>query len=118
MNRAIAATYEPGSVFKLVTATAALDHGIVSRRTMFDAPGHFQLGQWTFGDLRAWGRIDFLTGFANSVNVVFYTLGYRLGGEGLANDAFLSGLGARAGGELPGAINGKIPTPAQKEPKV
>src|SRR5207247_2145668 len=89
LNRAIAATYEPGSVFKLVTATAALDHGIVSRRTMFDAPGYFQLGQWTFGDLRAWGRIDFLTGFANSVIVVFYTLGYRLGGEELAMYAFL-----------------------------
>ncbi len=115
LNRAIAATYEPGSVFKLVTATAALDHGIVSRRTMFDAPGYFQLGQWTFGDLRAWGRIDFLTGFANSVNVVFYTLGYRLGGEELAKYAFLMGLGELTGVDLPGEINGTIPSPSTKE---
>src|SRR5437016_1594566 len=86
LNRAIAATYEPGSVFKLVTATAALDHGIVSRRTMFDAPGYFQLGQWTFGDLRAWGRIDFLTG-----------------------------LGELTGVDLPGEINGTIPSPSTKE---
>lgn len=115
LNRAIAATYEPGSVFKLVTATAALDRGIVSRRTMFDAPGYFQLGQWTFGDLRAWGRIDFLTGFANSVNVVFYTLGYRLGGEELANTALMMGLGETTGIDLPGEINGTIPSPSTKE---
>src|SRR5574337_1049194 len=92
LNRALGATYEPGSVFKLVTAMAALDQGIVSRRTMFDAPGYFQLGQWVFWDLKAWGRIDFITGIANSVNVVFYTLGYRLGGEELANHALLMGL--------------------------
>lgn len=115
LNRAIAATYEPGSVFKLVTATAALDHGIVSRRTMFDAPGYFQLGQWTFADLRAWGRIDFITGIANSVNVVFYTLGYRLGGEELAKYAFMMGLGEITGIDLPGEKNGTIPSPTTKE---
>src|SRR5439155_1038752 len=82
---------------------------------MFDAPGYFQLGQWTFGDLRAWGRIDFLTGFANSVNVVFYTLGYRLGGEELAKYAFLMGLGELTGVDLPGEINGTIPSPSTKE---
>lgn len=115
LNRAIAATYEPGSVFKLVTATAALDNGIVSRHTMFDAPGYFQLGQWTFADLRAWGRIDFITGIANSVNVVFYTLGYRLGGEELARYAFMMGLGELTGIDLPGEINGTIPSPSTKE---
>ncbi|TMJ06474.1 MAG: penicillin-binding protein 2 [Bacillati bacterium ANGP1] len=115
LNRAIAATYEPGSVFKLVTATAALEHGIVTRQTMFDAPGYFQLGQWTFGDLRAWGRIDFITGIANSVNVVFYTLGYRLGGEELAKYALMMGLGELTGVDLPGEINGTIPSPSTKE---
>ncbi len=115
LNRAVGATYEPGSVFKLVTATAALDNGIVSRRTMFDAPGYFQLGQWTFADLKAWGRIDFITGIANSVNVVFYTLGYRLGGEELAKYAFLMGLGEPTEVDLPGEIDGTIPSPSTKE---
>src|SRR5574337_2061605 len=94
---------------------AALDQGIVSRRTMFDAPGYFQLGQWVFGDLKAWGRIDFITGIANSVNVVFYTLGYPLGGEELANHALLMGLGEPTGIDLPGEINGIIPSPSTKE---
>jgi len=115
LSRAVGATYEPGSVFKLVTAIAALDNGIVSRRTMFDAPGYFRLGQWTFADLKAWGRIDFITGIANSVNVVFYTLGYRLGGEELAKYAFLMGLGEPTGVDLPGEIVGTIPSPATKE---
>lgn len=118
LNRAVGATYEPGSVFKLVTATAALDNGIVSRRTMFDAPGYFQLGQWIFGDLKAWGRIDFITGIANSVNVVFYTLGYRLGGEELAKYAFLMGLGEPTAVDLPGEIAGTIPSPSTKEQMV
>ncbi len=118
LNRAVGATYEPGSVFKLVTATAALDNGIVSRRTMFNAPGYFQLGQWTFGDLKAWGRIDFITGIANSVNVVFYTLGYRLGGEELAKYAFLMGLGEPTEVDLPGEIDGTIPSPSTKEQMV
>ncbi|MDQ7819411.1 MAG: penicillin-binding protein 2 [Armatimonadota bacterium] len=115
LNRAISATYEPGSVFKLVTATAALERGIVSRRTVFDAPGYFRLGQWTFGDLRAWGRIDFITGIAHSVNVVFYTLGYRLGGETLAEYAFRLGLGEPTGIDLPGEVAGTIPSPATKQ---
>ncbi len=118
LNRAVGATYEPGSVFKLVTATAALDNGIVTRRTMFDAPGYFQLGQWIFRDLKAWGRIDFITGIANSVNVVFYTLGYRLGGEELAKYAFLMGLGELTAVDLPGEIAGTIPSPSTKEQMV
>ncbi len=115
LDRAVGAAYEPGSVFKLVTAVAALQEGIVSRNSTFDAPGYFQLGRWTFGDLKAWGRVDFVTGIANSINVVFYTLGYRLGGERLANYATLMGLGERTGLDLPGEVAGTIATPATKQ---
>lgn len=115
LNRAVGAAYEPGSVFKLVTATAALQERIVTRSTMFNAPGYFQLGRWRFGDLKAWGSIDFLSGIANSVNVVFYTLGYQLGGERLAHYATMMGLGERTGIDLPGEIVGTIATPATKQ---
>lgn len=114
LNRAIAATYEPGSVFKLVTATAALDAGIVHRGSLFNAPGYFRLGTMTFGDLKAWGTIDFLSGIAYSVNVVFYTLGSRLGGEALAHHALMMGLGELTGLDLPGEVNGTIPSPSTK----
>ncbi len=115
LNRAVGAAYEPGSVFKMVTAVAALQEGIVSRNSTFDAPGYFQLGRWRFGDLKAWGRVDFVSGIANSINVVFYTLGYRLGGERLARYATLMGLGERTGLDLPGEVAGTIASPATKQ---
>ncbi len=115
LNRAVGAAYEPGSIFKLVTAVAALKEGIVARNSTFDAPGYFQLGRWRFGDLKAWGRVDFVTGIANSVNVVFYTLGYRLGGERMAHYATEMGLGERTGLDLPGEVIGTIATPETKQ---
>lgn len=115
LNRATATAFEPGSVFKLVTATAALERGIVNRRSTFNAPGYFRLGRWVFHDLRAWGTVDFITGIAQSINVVFYTLGYRLGGEELARTARLFGLGERTGVDVPFEVPGLIPSPSTKQ---
>ena len=115
LNRAIATAFEPGSVFKLVTATAALERGIVTAHSTFYAPGFFRLGQWVFHDLKAWGTVNFITGIANSINVVFYTLGYRLGGEELARQARQFGLGERTGIDLPAEVTGLIPSPSTKQ---
>lgn len=115
LNRATATAFEPGSVFKLVTATAALEHGIVNRSSTFYAPGFFRLGQWVFHDLKAWGTVNFITGIANSINVVFYTLGYRLGGEELARQARQFGLGERTGIDLPAEVSGLISSPSTKQ---
>jgi penicillin-binding protein 2 len=115
LNRAISTAFEPGSVFKIVTATAALEEGIVSRTTTFYAPGYFRLGSWVFRDLRAWGTVNFLQGIQYSINVVFYNLGYRLGGERLAAQAMRMGLGELTGIELSGEIAGTIPSPSTKQ---
>jgi len=115
LNRAVATAFEPGSVFKLVTATAALEEGIVDRATTFSAPGYFRLGRWVFKDLRAWGTVTFIQGIVNSINVVFYTLGYRLGGETLAAYAKRMGLGELTGVDLPGEVAGTIPSPSTKQ---
>ncbi len=114
LDRAIGAAFEPGSIFKLVTATAALEEGIVDRGSTFYAPGYFRLGKWIFRDLRAWGTVNFITGIANSINVVFYTLGYRLGGETLAAYAKRMGFGERTGIDLPGELTGTLPSPSTK----
>src|SRR3970282_2734400 len=103
-NRAIGAAFEPGSVFKIVTATSALEEGIVTGTSTFYAPGYFRLGAWVFRDLRAWGTVNFIQGIQHSINVVFYTLVYRLGGGKSAAAAQGRGLGpltvlrARGGG--------------------
>lgn len=115
LNRAVATAYEPGSVFKLVTATAALQEGIVNRASTFYAPGFFRLGRWVFKDLRAWGTVNFITGIANSINVVFYTLGYQLGGERLSAYAKQLGLGEPTHVDLPTEATGTIPSPSTKQ---
>lgn len=114
LSRAISTSFEPGSVFKIVTATAALEQGIVTRDSTFYAPGYFRLGAWVFRDLRAWGTVNFIQGIQHSINVVFYTLGYRLGGETLAAQAKHMGLGQLTGVELPGEVAGTIPSPSTK----
>ncbi|MDQ7843304.1 MAG: penicillin-binding protein 2 [Armatimonadota bacterium] len=115
LNRALGAAFEPGSVFKIVTAVAALEEGLVGPTTTFYAPGYYRLGRWVFRDLRAWGTVTFLQGIQNSINVVFYTLGYRLGGETLAAYAHKMGLGAVTGIDLTGEVSGTIPSPATKQ---
>jgi penicillin-binding protein 2 len=115
LSRAISTAFEPGSVFKVVTAAAALEEGIVSRTSTFYAPGYFRLGSWVFRDLRAWGTVTFLQGIQHSINVVFYNLGYRLGGERLAAQAKRMGLGALTGIELSGEVAGTIPSPSTKQ---
>lgn len=115
LNRSISAAFEPGSVFKIVTASAALEEGIVSRTSTFYAPGYFRLGSWTFRDLKAWGTVNFIQGIQFSINVVFYNLGYRLGGERLAAQAKRMGLGELTGIELSGEVAGTIPSPSTKQ---
>jgi len=115
LNRAISTAFEPGSVFKIVTATAALEEGIVTRTSTFYAPGYFRLGSWVFRDLRAWGTVNFMQGIQYSINVVFYNLGYRLGGERLAAQAKRMGLGELTGIELSGEVAGTIPSPSTKQ---
>lgn len=115
LNRATGAAYEPGSVFKLVTAAAALEEGLATRSSVFYAPGFFRLGRYVWRDLGVWGHVNFITGIANSINVVFYSLGYRLGGERLAAYAGRMGLGRRTGIDLPGEAAGSIPSPSTKQ---
>ena len=115
LSRALSTAFEPGSVFKVVTAAAALEAGIATRTTTFYAPGYFRLGSWVFRDLRAWGTVNFVQGIQNSINVVFYNLGYRLGGERLAAQAKRMGLGNLTGIELSGEVPGTIPSPSTKQ---
>lgn len=114
LNRAVDTAYEPGSVFKVVTAAAALARGTATRATRITCPGTFRLGGWVWRDLRAHGTVDFTTGVALSCNVFFYTLGHRTGGEAMSQMARALGLGERTGIDLPSETAGLIPDDAWK----
>lgn len=115
LNRATAATVEPGSVFKIVTGLAALQKDRANSRSTFLCTGSVQLGRWVFRDLRAHGRVDFTTGVAQSCNVMFWLLGQKLGPEALSEYARQLGFGQLTGVDLPQEVGGVVPDRAYKE---
>ncbi|MDR7435053.1 MAG: penicillin-binding protein 2 [Armatimonadota bacterium] len=115
LNRAVDMTYEPGSVFKIVTALAAVDAGVATERTTINCPGFLRLGKWVFKDWKAHGRVNFIEGVAQSCNVMFWILGRQVGPERLAEYARRLGMGRPTGIDLPSEAKGLIPDPAWKE---
>ena len=132
INRAIAEMYPPGSVFKLVTGTAALEEGVATASTTITSRGYITVkreyggGEDIFYDWSALGTLDFYGGVSMSSDVYFYYLsgGYSqngqqifrgLGAERLASYARDYGLGALTGIDLPGESPGLVPDPTWKE---
>ena len=114
LNRAAEGTYEPGSVFKIVTGTAALGEGIAHRGSVFNCTGSYRLGGWVFRDLAAYGRVNFIRGTQVSCNVMFWTLGRALGEGPIERWAKLLGLGRPTGADVAAEAAGLIPSAAWK----
>lgn len=111
-NRAITSRYPPGSVFKIVTAAAALESGKCDIESRFLCTGEYRIGDWSF---RCWrraghGTVDFVSGFGQSCNVMFVTLGRLVGVRQLADMAGRFGLGEKCDIDLPEEAAGLVPT--------
>ncbi len=115
LNRAAEGTYEPGSVFKVITGLAALTEGVARRSSTYDCNGSIQIGRWVFRDLAAYGTIGFIRGVAVSCNVMFWQLGRALGEERLGRYARELGMGEATGIDLPGEASGLIPSAEWKQ---
>ncbi|MDR7556581.1 MAG: penicillin-binding protein 2 [Armatimonadota bacterium] len=115
LNRATEGTYEPGSVFKVVTGLAALAEGLATRDTVFHCTGALRLGRWVFRDLAAYGTVNFIRGTAVSCNVMFWTLGQAVGEARLYRYATMLGLGQPTGIDLPAEAAGLVPNAAWKQ---
>lgn len=111
-NRAIQSGYPPGSVFKIVTAAAALDRGLVSAAEVFDDKGVYVLDGWRFygWETKGLGRLRLEDALAWSSDPVFYELGRRLGIDALAAYALTFGFGGESGIGLRGEAKGIVPT--------
>lgn len=117
VNRAIRGNYPPGSIFKLVTATAALEERKITPVTTFTCGGSLVLGGRAF---HCWKRdghgVEFLRrGLAHSCNVYFMQLGLAAGIDGVARWAHRLGIGTASGIDLPGEQAGFMPTRAWKK---
>jgi penicillin-binding protein 2 len=111
-NRVIQNAYPPGSVFKIVTAAAALDQGLTTPEEIFDDRGVYVLYGWTFygAEQTALGRINIVDAIAKSSDPTFYELARRMGPDKLASYALTFGYGVETGLKLPGEIKGMVPT--------
>lgn len=115
-NRAIQNAYPPGSVFKIVTASAALDTGSTTPQEIFEDKGVYMLNGWAFygADPQGLGKIDIVGAIAMSSDPVFYELGRRIGIDNLASYALTFGYGELSGIKLFGEEKGVVPTEAWK----
>ena len=103
-NKAISAPYEPGSVFKLITASAALETGTVTGSTPFYCPGYIEVAGnriacWKAG---GHGNLDFVGAIKGSCNPAFIMTGQALGAELFMEYLDKFGLYDVTGVDLPG----------------
>ena len=103
-NRSINDTYEPGSIFKVFTASAALEEGVVKEEDTFYCPGYKLVEDRRIRCARTTGHGSetFVQGVQNSCNPVFIEVGIRLGTENFYKYFEKFGLMGKTGVDLPG----------------
>jgi len=116
MNRALSA-YPPGSTFKVVTLSAALEEGKTHENENFFCRGYYQLGKRIASCWLSYGHgsITPIEGLVWSCDSVFYELGRRLGPDLINKYAKIFGLSEKTKIDLPQEKKGFIPTSAWKK---
>jgi len=115
-NRSIQGQYPPGSTFKVIVATAALEEGVINPFTRIHCPGGLQFGNHYF---RCWkkgghGAVNLHEAIVQSCDVFFYQVAQRLGIDTIAQYARTFGLGMPTGIDLEHEKSGTIPDSAWK----
>ncbi|MBP1654260.1 MAG: Peptidoglycan glycosyltransferase [Bacteroidetes bacterium] len=116
-NRAITDLFEPGSVFKLVTASAALERKAVTLEQKFFAENGLWLAPLPgsrpqkIEDTHAYGTLTFQEAIERSSNIVFAKVSEKVGAEALYTMARNYGFGVETGVDLPGEVNGALKKP-------
>ncbi len=108
-NRAVSDFYEPGSTFKVVVATAALEAGLTQPDEVIDCQmGMLTVGHHVFHDHSPYGLLTFREVLEKSSNIGAAKLGIRLGKERLYQALGTFGFGTKTGVDLPGEIVGLV----------
>ena len=108
-NKAINDTYEPGSTFKIVTASAGLEEGVITPESTFNCSGSLTVGGrqikcWRFP--RSHGTQTFVQGVQNSCNPVFMQVAERIGAETFHEYMLRFGFDEKTGIDLNGEAVG------------
>ncbi len=114
LNKAIQGTYEPGSIFKMITAIAGLESGTITPKEKINDTGVYK----KYGlDMKCWyytsyhrghGYVNVTQALQHSCNYFFYETGDRTGIDAIAKYALHFGLGKKTGIELPSEQTGTL----------
>ena len=112
-NRAVTDIFEPGSVFKIVTASAALETGVVDlEKTFFCEEGSYKVRSHTLHDHKPHGDLTFREIIEYSSNIGTVKAAELVGKEKIYSSIKQFGFGRRTGIDLPGEVNGITRHPA------
>ena len=114
LNKAIQAQLAPGSVFKIIMATAGLQEGIAQNLRVICNGGATFYGRyfkcWISAQHSVHGAVEISRGIYQSCDVFFYTLAEKLGIERIAKYATAFGLGQKTRIDLPQEVSGVMPS--------
>ncbi len=114
LNKAIQAQLAPGSVFKIIMATAGLQEGVAQDMHVNCTGGASFYGRyfkcWVLAEHRTHGAVDISKAIYQSCDVFFYTLAEKLGIGRIAKYATMFGLGQKTGIDLPQEVTGVMPS--------
>ncbi|MEG8947554.1 penicillin-binding protein 2 [Rosettibacter firmus] len=109
-NRATMSIYSPGSTFKMVSALAALEEGIIDTNYRTYCGGGFQFGNRFFKCLHVHGTVDIETSIEKSCNTFYYQLALKIGIEKWSEYAKKLGFGKKTGVDISEESPGIVPT--------
>ena len=123
VNKAIQASYSPGSIFKMVTAIAGLESGVINANTQINDTGVYtkyerygtRMNCWYYTDYhRGHGWLNVVGAIEKSCNYFFYETADRMGIDTLVKYAKYFGLGTKTGVELQDETSGVLTNPETK----
>ena len=119
-NKAVQGEYPPASTFKIVTAIAGLEEGVIDADTTIFCPGFYKFGNRVY---QCWkkgghGSVNVISALAESCDCFFYQVGQKLGIDRLAWYAKAFGLGSPTGINLDHEAPGLVPTAAWKKRQI
>jgi penicillin-binding protein 2 len=115
-NLAVQGLYAPGSIFKIISASAILESGLISTKDTYFCPGYYNAGNRIFKcwDKKGHGKVDFLKALTNSCDVYFYNAGLKVGPALIEKYEREFRLGMKTGVPIPGEKEGYIFGPSRR----
>ncbi len=114
-NKALNGLYPPGSIYKIIVSTAALEEGVITPYTKIYSGWAYRIGKWIY---RNWnpagcGKINVVQALEQSCDTFFYQVGIKLGVDRIVDYTYLFGIGEKLNPKIETKVS-RVPTPDWK----